>query len=87
MALNFPSNPVLGQEYTEGAKSWTFDGVAWKVTGVGVLGFPVDGGGVDPVEILQEVDTRIATHNQATPVHDSATSGRDFVALFQNGLI
>lgn len=35
----------------------------------------------------EEVDTKIATHNQATAVHPNATSGRDFVALFQNGLV
>ena len=34
-----------------------------------------------------EIDTKIATHNQAEVVHTNASSGRDFVALFQNGLI
>lgn len=44
-------------------------------------------GDYDASLLLDEVDTRIATHNQASPVHTQATSGRDFVALFQNGLI
>lgn len=34
-----------------------------------------------------EIDTKIALHDQAEEVHNNATSGRDFVALFQNGLI
>ena len=45
------------------------------------------GSDADPTPILEQVDIRIATHNQASPVHQMATSGRDFVALFQNGLI
>lgn len=35
----------------------------------------------------EEIDTKIATHEQAEVVHNNATSGRDFSALFQNGLI
>jgi len=34
-----------------------------------------------------EIDTKLADHNSATPVHPNATSGRDFAALFLNGLI
>jgi len=34
----------------------------------------------------EEVDTKIATHAQAEEVHTNATSGRDYAALFQNGL-
>ena len=41
----------------------------------------------DLVPVLAVMDTKIATHNQATPIHPGATSGRDFVALFQNGLV
>lgn len=44
-------------------------------------------GDYDATQLLVEMDTKIATHNQATPVHTTATSGRDFAALFQNGLI
>lgn len=35
----------------------------------------------------EEVDTKIAAHAQAEQVHINSTSGRDYVALFQNGLI
>ena len=34
----------------------------------------------------EEIDTKIAIHDQATPIHTNATSGRDFSALFLNGL-
>ena len=60
-----------------------------------VLGGPVGpagadgagGGGFNMTDVEDEIDTRIATHNQATARHPGSTSGRDFVALFQNGLI
>lgn len=48
---------------------------------------PAGPAGVDGSVDYSEVDSRIAAHNQASPVHAMATSGRDFVALFQNGLI
>lgn len=35
----------------------------------------------------EEIDTKIATHDQASAAHLAKTSGRDFVALFQNGLV
>jgi hypothetical protein len=41
----------------------------------------------DLLEISETIDTKIGIHNQASPIHESATSGRDFVALFENGLI
>lgn len=34
-----------------------------------------------------EIDTKIAAHATAEVSHTQSTSGRDFVALFQNGLI
>lgn len=32
MALNFPSNPTLDQEYTSGDTTWKWNGTAWNVT-------------------------------------------------------
>lgn len=43
----------------------------------------VGGGGVTQ----EDVDTSIATHNQAEIVHNNASSGRDFAALFTLGLV
>ena len=57
------------------------------VVNAGPAGPPGALGSFDLVPVLAEVDTRIATHNQTTPIHTNATSGRDFAALFQNGLI
>lgn len=54
----------------------------------GPPGPPGAPGVVDMGPVVEEIDARIATHNQhVSPIHESATSGRDFVALFQNGLI
>jgi hypothetical protein len=29
MALNFPSTPTVGQVYTSGSQSWTWNGTVW----------------------------------------------------------
>lgn len=44
-------------------------------------------GDVDASLFFDEIDTKIAAHEQAAVVHINATSGRNFVALFENGLI
>lgn len=64
-----------------------------SVSSVGIInagppGPPGAPGSVNMTPVIEEIDTRIATHNQSpSPIHDNATSGRDFVALFQNGLV
>ena len=45
------------------------------------------GAGGNGGSTLEDSDIKVAEHNQTTPIHTNATSGRDFVALFQNGLI
>ena len=60
------------------------------VTSAGPQGPPGAIGNIDPNDlgvITDEIDTRVATHEQATPIHTNSTSGRDFAAFFQNGLI
>ena len=37
-------------------------------------------------DVGEQIDTKIATHNQSVGAHPGSSSGRDFVALFQNGL-
>lgn len=32
--LNFPNNPVVGQQYSLGSKSWEWTGIAWKAISV-----------------------------------------------------
>ena len=62
-------------------------GSSVSVINAGPPGPPGTPGSVDMVPVVEEINTRIATHNQTAPIHESATSGRDFVALFQNGLV
>lgn len=38
MALNFPSNPTLNQEYTSGTKTWFWNGSAWQIKPAVVVG-------------------------------------------------
>lgn len=65
----------------------TAAGSSISTINAGPPGPPGTPGEVNMVPVIDEIDTRIATHNQTAPIHESATSGRDFVALFQNGLI
>lgn len=57
------------------------------VVNAGPPGPPGADGSFDMAPVVVEIDSRVAAHNQATPIHSNATSGRDFVALFQNGLV
>jgi hypothetical protein len=58
-----------------------------SVTNAGPAGPPGTPGEVNLVPVIEEIDSRIGQHNQASPVHTQATSGRDFVGLFEIGLI
>jgi hypothetical protein len=45
MALDFPSSPSVGQVFTTGGVTWTWDGVKWVASGTGVgLYLPLSGG-------------------------------------------
>lgn len=48
---------------------------------------PGEDAAAEALAIAALIDAKVAEHNQATDVHATVTSGRDFVALFQNGLI
>ena len=34
MAINFPTGPTVGQEYTAGVKKWTWNGLGWQSTSI-----------------------------------------------------
>lgn len=53
----------------------------------GPRGAPGLSGDLDPEALQEFVDVSVAAHNQAETVHTNATSGRDFAALFENGLV
>lgn len=74
-------NPVTSGVTVSGATS------AVALINAGPPGPPGAMGSFDMAPVVEEIDTRIATHNQTAPIHASATSGRDFAAAFQNGLI
>lgn len=38
MSIDYPSNPLLNQVYTFNGRSWLWDGYAWSLTSVGVIG-------------------------------------------------
>ena len=44
--VNFPNSPTIGQTYTLGTKSWTWDGTAWNSTSTG------GGGGIAQAAVI-----------------------------------
>lgn len=38
MAIDYPSNPSVGQTYNFNGRSWLWDGYAWSLTSVGIIG-------------------------------------------------
>lgn len=79
-------NPVTGAAVVVGSPTNSVNVV--NAGPVGPAGIPGLSGEADTAELLAEVDSKIATHAQAmAPIHTNATSGRDFSALFENGLI
>lgn len=82
-----PATPRI--EYNPATESVTVTAAGSSISTInaGPQGPPGADGSFDMAPVVDEIDTRIATHNQTAPIHESATSGRDFAALFQNGLI
>lgn len=82
-----PGTPRI--EFNPATESVTVTAAGSSISTInaGPPGPPGADGSFDMAPVVDEIDTRIATHNQTAPIHESATSGRDFVALFQNGLI
>lgn len=57
MAINFPNSPQVNDTYTEGNRSWTWNGVYWRATSVtvGYTGSKGDQG--DGLRLLGSVAT------------------------------
>jgi hypothetical protein len=34
MSLTFPASPTIGDTYTVGARTWTWSGTIWEITGI-----------------------------------------------------
>ena len=52
MALNFPTNPTVGQIYTVNGESWQWDGHCWQVAGEVATYVPVHIGSQPPTAPL-----------------------------------
>jgi hypothetical protein len=44
MAIDFPDDPVVNQEFTVGQRTWIWTGIAWKSKTLNPLDLSVDGG-------------------------------------------
>lgn len=49
MPLDYPSNPTIGQSYILNGRSWTWDGYAWSLTSVGIIGATGSTGPIGPI--------------------------------------
>lgn len=38
MAIDFPNSPSVGQTFSIGVRTWTYDGVKWSLTSYGIVG-------------------------------------------------
>lgn len=81
--IDFPANPTLGQQFTAAGVTWTWDGVKWTASGLGVAYLPLAGGtmlgpivlAADPAAALQP----------ATKQYVDGASFGGFVNKFRNG--
>lgn len=82
-----PGTPRI--EFNPATESVTVTAAGSSISTIlaGPPGPPGAPGEVNMAPVIEEIDTRIGAHDQATPVHSSASSGRDFAALFLNGLV
>jgi hypothetical protein len=54
-AIDFPDNPTIGETFTVGIRTWTWDGAVWRVSSFGRFGPPgvkIDDTPPDNTEIL-----------------------------------
>jgi plastocyanin len=83
MALNFPADPTIGDQYSDGTTTWEFDGTVWNVITVApVVGsipnsfntVSVDGQNDVVAETTNDTLTLVAGDNVTITTDDSADS-------------
>jgi len=64
MAINFPANPTPNDVFTDGGKSWIWDGVTWKIYSSSTTGI-----GLGDLSVTTlSVGTAALSYNQSTGV-------------------
>lgn len=63
MAINFPSNPTVNDEYTSGSNTWIWDGVSWNVKPPG-----------SNLDDLSDVNVSAATGGQVLYFNDASNN-------------
>ena len=64
MAINFPANPTPNDVFTDGSKSWIWDGVTWKIYSSSTTGI-----GLGDLSVTTlSVGTAALSYNQSTGV-------------------
>lgn len=75
MALDFPDNPLPGDIYTFGAKSWTWDGEQWNLTSPSSLEVRI-GVAEDAIDVLESDVDAINANLSANYYSKSASDAR-----------
>lgn len=76
MAINFPSNPLLNDEFTSGSNTWIWNGVTWNIKPLG-----------SSLNDLSDVDTAIAEAGQLLGYNGSTWSPISLSGTFNGGTI
>jgi hypothetical protein len=68
MALSFPLSPTIGNTYTAGARTWTWDGTIWEITGTAA-----SAGSVNTAELANSAVTTAKIADGAVVAADIAS--------------
>jgi hypothetical protein len=93
MAIDYPNSPTVGQVFTSGSGSWTWDGTKWTATPGGWTDAPTDGKlyerqsqawALDPIQ-ADAPDTNNYVRQQGLWVPEVSTFGGGFLNKLRNG--
>ena len=80
MALAFPSSPTVSQTYTSGTRTWTWNGIAWKLPSTALTGVTGTGNAV-----LSVGPTITLTNSTGLPLTGLSGPGTSGNVLTSNG--
>lgn len=76
MAINFPNNPTLNQEFTSGDNTWVWSGISWNIKPLG-----------STLNDLSDVDTASASEGQLLAFNGTTWTPVSLTGTFNGGTI